>query len=84
MHTLTELEGFVEEINEPEEYWALTYLGDVVNSKYLLSNAPNWMRFKTEESADKFRDALKDTHGAEPKFVKVVAMCDALNNRVTK
>jgi hypothetical protein len=80
-HALSELEGFVEEIKDPERFWIVSIAGEVSETGW--SGVPSYLRFRTKESAEKFRDALKDTHGAEPKFVKVVAMCDALNNRVT-
>lgn len=67
-HTPSELEGFVEEIKEPEEFWFIGTDGlsyNVVASALNLDVIPSWLRFRSKKSAEQFAKALKDSHKLE-------------------
>lgn len=60
------LEGFVEEVKEQEEFWYLTHYGDIGHSKQVSTEVPNWLRFRTRESAEKFSNAMRKKVGLFP------------------
>lgn len=66
-----QLEGFVEEIIENEVFWVLGNDGTIYkaeNGNYF--GVPNWMRFRTKESAEKLAKVLKDSHNWKEKGIK--------------
>jgi hypothetical protein len=80
------LDGFVEEIKEPEEFWFLHYSGVVMKVSSVIggrSVVPSWQIFRTKESAEKFALGLKQTHGNEFENVtNIWRITSALNYRV--
>lgn len=84
---LKQLEGFVEEVKEPEFFWWVNFYnrceierGSVLTSPCVAPEA----RFRTKESAELFVQGLKDSHGynlyrGECDKEKIM---DALNDRV--
>ena len=67
VYPVNELEGFVEEIKKPEEFWVLDRAGSPMPSTLdtLFNIVPDWLRFRTKESAEKFAKALKELHGQD-------------------
>lgn len=81
-----ELKGFVEEIKEPEEFWFIE-LDGIARSQYYPTcpeSIPEWLRFRTKESAEKFAKELKDSHGTQIDREKhdTQSIWNALNDRV--
>lgn len=64
--SIEELEGFMEEIKEPEEFWVLELDGKVYDQERIKpedrSDVPDWLRFPTKEHAQAFADWMKDTY----------------------
>lgn len=89
---LNELQGFVEEVKEPEEFWYLNIHGQVdkwiggVSFSDERFGIPDWLRFKTKEACEKFRDIMEKTHGHlfSHHNRESVELCESLNQRVTK
>ena len=92
-----EIEGFVEEVKEPEEFWFMDEMGDICSGRDDLpgshddwkSSIPDWLRFKTKEACEKFRDGLIATHGERSVIgagttPNVHCLVNALNQRVAK
>ena len=78
-----EIEGFVEEVNEPDEFWFVNIDGKVCPSSWhkWSNEVAQEFRFRTKESAEKFAKALKDSHEvAMIDFNSVIV--SALNDRV--
>jgi hypothetical protein len=81
-----ELEGFVEEVKEPEHTWYITPMGDVCRVDTYAT--PNWLRFRTKESGEMFVKALIDSYnvfldrGLYKTLDPVYRIMDALNDRV--
>lgn len=83
-----ELAEYLEEVKEPEFFWCLDTAGYVV--KYTTpTHIPDYLRFKTKEACEKFRDGLIATHGActilgNGTTLSVHYLVNALNQRLTK
>lgn len=91
---IEDLEGFVEEAKEPDEFWFVYVDGRVLYSKdHEFSNeVSNEFRFRTKESAEKFAKALKKTKERDSYLsttsifemdkAYIQDILDALNDRV--
>jgi hypothetical protein len=89
-HLVSELEGFVEEITEPEKFWFVELDGKVVSSEQIDDHdcVTTWLRFPTKELAQAFADGMKESFGkrlvywenpeCDGFFAKVI---DAINSR---
>ena len=86
---VSELAEYLEEVKEPEEFWFMDEMGDICSCDDWKSSIPDWLRFKTKEACEKFRDGLIATHG-EHTFIGsgttpyVHCLVNALNQRVIK
>lgn len=74
-----QLEGFVEEIKEPEEFWCVTMDGNVNHkselcmNKDLVSNfVAKEFRFPTKEHAQAFADFMKNSLGDNIRIEKLI------------
>ena len=94
---VSELAEYLEEVKEPEEFWFMDEMGDICSGRDDLpgshddwkSSIPDWLRFKTKEACEKFRDGLIATHGERSVIGAgttpyVHCLVNALNQRVAK
>jgi ABC-type glycerol-3-phosphate transport system substrate-binding protein len=83
-HTPEELEGFVEELKEPEEFWFVTTDGMVCPSRSLLypeDAVSKEFRFPTKEHAQAFADGMRSTTRESKDNTQWLKFISALNSR---
>lgn len=76
-----EIKDYIEEVKEPEWTWYINPMGGVCRVDTFAT--PDWLRFKSKEDCERFREALKESHklGFE---MTPLRLFHSLDQRVTK